>query len=885
MNNIIRTPASRCKILFTSLLLGLSLFAFSQGMPGNGQMPTGSVFGKLIDSATGKGIDAATVELLQLKMDSATRKPKPVRLDMVLADANHSFRLEKIPVFGQYILKISAMGYKPYTTHFSFVDRNAMQQGRTDMSKILAATDKDLGNLKLIVDHELLSNVTVTASATGAQLGIDRKIYNVEGNLNAAGGTATDVLKNVPSVSVDIDGNISVRNSTPQIFVDGRPTTLTLDQIPADQIQTVEVITNPSAKYDASGGMAGILNIVLKKNRRPGYSGNLRAGIDQRGKINAGGNLNIRQGKFNFFGNAMYNQRERHTWGTTERTTTLKNLTTRLDQNDRSINNGTFMFGRAGFDYFLDNRNTITLSGMGVRGTFNNSTNSEILVDTLSSLHNIQAKILRNAAGDFNFRNLGGSAAYVHNFPKNGHQLSADLNYNKSRNWNQSLTTNQNFANASGSQTSTFRQQQDGKGNNERITAQIDYANPITDRSKIETGARLNQSSVLSENIFSFVEPSGRLVPQPLLSSKFNYTDRVLAAYGNFTSKIGDNFGYQAGLRLESSEYNGTVTGGTNNQFKIQYPVSLFPSIFLSQQLKHDQQLQLNYSRRINRPGFFQLFPFIDYTDSLNLSRGNPSLKPEFTNSIELSYAKNFDKSNNLILSAYFKHTNGLITRYQATEPNPVRGDTMLVNTYINANSGYAGGFEAIAKNKITPWWNITSNLNVYTSKINIEDRDITPPAQLWSWFGKINNDFKLPKNFTVQLSGDYNSKRVLAPGGSAGSSGGGRGFMGGNVSGNAQGYSMPKMSVDASVRYEFLKNKAASLTLSVNDIFRTDLNETYTESPIFSQHSVRRADQQFFRLNFAFRFGKFDTSLFKRKNNRSDMEGMDSDMGGMGPR
>lgn len=873
------------KFLFTGIFLSLSLSVLCQGMPNGGQMPKGSIYGKIVDSANGKGIDAATVELLQFKMDTVTKKPARTVFDMVLSDKNHEFRIENIPMMGQYTLKVTALGYKPYSRPFAFIDRNAMKQGKMDMPSIMGQLDKDLGNIKLSIDQVTLATVTVIGSKPTVQLGIDRKIYNVEGNLNAAGGTAIDVLKNVPSVSVDIDGNVNIRNSSPQIFVDGRPTTLTLDQIPADQIETVEVITNPSAKYDASGGVAGILNIVLKKAKRVGYSGNLRAGIDQRGKINMGGNFNVRQGKFNFFANAMYNQRKSMTWGTTDRTTTLQDMTTKLSQSDKGVNNGNFMFGRLGFDYFLDSRNTITISGMGVRGTFNGITNSNILIDTTSSTSNIQAKILRESIGNFNFRNLGTSVGYVHNFPKNGHQLTADINFNKSRNWNVNDIANRNFSESNGPQTGSFAQKQDGNGNNQRLTAQIDYANPITDKTKFETGLRLNQSSLSSDNRISFVMPNGSVILQPLLSSNFNYTDRVWAGYGNVSSKIGEKFGYQFGLRLESSDYNGKVKGGTNDNFKINYPVSLFPSIFLSQQMKKDQQLQLNYSRRINRPGFFQLFPFTDYSDSLNLNRGNPALRPEFTNSFELSYSKNFNKSNNLILSTYYKHTNKLITRYQAPDVNPVNLDTVLVNTFINANSSYVGGFEAISKNKLTPWWDLTSNLNIYTSKINMKDPVITTVGQIWSWFGKINNDFKLPKNFTMQVSADYNSKRVLAPGGSSGG-GGGRGpmgGMGGSVSGNAQGYSMPNFDVDASLKYEFLKNKAASLTLSVNDIFRTSANDVYTFSNFFDQHSVRRRDQQFFRLNFAYRFGKFDASLFKRKNIKSEQESMQGGMEGMG--
>ncbi|MBO9596106.1 MAG: TonB-dependent receptor [Niabella sp.] len=868
------------------LFLGLMLL-FAIGMHAqNGQMPAGSLYGKVVDSATGKGIDAASIQLLLVKKDSATGQNKTTVVTGMLTKANGEFRLDGVPAMGRYLLEITGIGYIAYRKPFSFIDPSKLKQGSRDMASLLGNLDKDLGNIKLGIDNQTLSAVTVTGSKPTVSLGIDRKVYNVENNLMAAGGTATDLLKNIPSVNVDIDGNISIRNSSPQIFVDGRPTTLTLDQIPSDQIESVEVITNPSAKYDASGGTAGILNIVLKKTKRVGYSGNVRAGIDQRGKANFGGNINIRQGKFNVFANANYGQRKSISDGTTTRNTYLKDTTLQLLQTDHNVGDGTFMFGRAGFDYFLDNRNTITVSGMGVKGKFNNYTGSDLFVDTVAGNNATHSRTIRESNGNFSFRNLGGSLGYVHNFPKSGHQLTADFNYNKSRNDNNTAIGNRIFDDASGPQTRSFSQQQLGNGNNQRITAQADYTNPLSDKSKLEAGVRMNQSKVASVNNMYYIQANGSSVLQPLLSSQFNYKDQVLAAYGNFSSKIGERFGYQLGLRVESSNYDGTVlTNGTNQHFNIKYPISLFPSVFLSQKLNDQQDLQLNYSRRINRPGFFQLFPFIDYSDSLNLNKGNPNLKPEFTNSFELSYSNNFNRNNNLILSVYYKHTAGLITRYQSPDVHPIDNRQILVNTFINANSSFVGGFEAVGKNKLTPWWDLTSNINIYTSKITIDDPTIPTADQLYSWFGKINNDFKLPANFTLQLSGDYNSKTVLGPGGSSGnnSGGGGRGFMGGTVSGNAQGYTMPNYGIDAALKYEFLKGKAASVTLSVNDLFKTRKSDIYTSSGFFDQHQVRTRDQQFFRLNFAYRFGKFDTSLFKRKNMKGEQESMQSGMQGMG--
>ena len=204
-------------------------------------------------------------------------------------------------------------------------------------------------------------------------MGVDRKVFNVDKNIVTTGQTATEVMKQIPSLNVDIDGNVTLRNAAPTLFIDGRPTTLTLDQIPADIIDRVELITNPSAKYDASGGNAGILNIVLKKNKKTGYNGNVRAGVDTRGAVNGGFDINARQNKLNFFLSGNLNQRKSRSWTDVERNNYINNETDYIHQYSTGRNSGSFAFIRGGFDYFIDNRNTLTISGNLVKGKFNNN--------------------------------------------------------------------------------------------------------------------------------------------------------------------------------------------------------------------------------------------------------------------------------------------------------------------------------------------------------------------------------------------------------------------------------------------------------------------------------------------------------------------------------
>lgn len=290
--------------------------------------------------------------------------------------------------------------------------------------------------------------------------------------------------------------------------------------------------------------------------------------------------------------------------------------------------------------------------------------------------------------------------------------------------------------------------------------------------------------------------------------------------------------------------------------------------------------MQLNYTRKINRPNFFQLFPFTDYSDSLNISRGNPNLKPEFTNSVEFTYQKTFKNKDNFIASVYYKNTNDLISRYQAKETDPVNSKQILVNTYINASSSYITGVELTSTNKIAKWWEMTSNLNLFNSKIKIGIEGQPEQDPLTSWFGKLNNTFKLVKNLTLQLSGEYQSKTILPPGGSGGNRGGGGGGRGGMFGGGgmfgqtstSQGFIKANYFVDAGLRYEFMKNRQASVSLNINDIFRTRRQNIISESPLFYQEVFRTRDPQILRLNFNWRFGKFDANLFKRKNNRDNM-------------
>lgn len=858
------------KIFALLVFCVVATISFSQ-MPGGaqrngGQIPNGRFYGKIVDAAN-KGIEAASVILVTTKMDSATKKPKEVVAGGMLTTPTGDFSIENVPLFGKYKLRVTGIGYKTIeqSVAFDMPNRNSMNSG--DPSAMLGALDKDLGNIKLEIDNQVLNNVTVTASKPLLQLGVDRKIFNVDKNLVSTGGTAVDVMKNVPSLNVDIDGNVTLRNAAPTIFVDGRPTNLTLEQIPADAIESVEIITNPSAKFDASGGTAGILNIVMKKNKRVGYSGNIRANIDSRAKFGLGADINIRQNKINIFGSANFNQRKSISNGTTSRTTTLGSTSFLTKQQDKSVQNFNFGFVRGGFDYFLDNRNTITVNGTFVRGQGKPTTESWI-DSVFNSVNTKQDYRLSNSTA--NFRNWGTQLSFKHNFPKSGHELTADATYNKGKNDNVNLISTYDYFMPQHTLDSTYAQRQNINGTNQNLIVQTDYSNPINDHTKFEAGARASVRKINSSSLY-YSDPLNHGVFSPTSRTVYNSTDDVYAGYVNYSSMY-KKFGYQLGLRAESSTYHGTLPD-KGQSFTTNFPISLFPSVFLTEKITDNDQLQLNYSRRINRPNFFQLFPFVDSSDLFNVRAGNPDLKPEFTNSLELSYSKTFKNRDNFLATLYYKHSNDLITSYYDTTTSK----KFIISTFINANSSYVAGLELISKNKITKFWDLTSNINFFTSRINIEGQP--KPDQFPSYFLKLNNSFKLPKNFSFQLSGDYTSKIITSPGGSASRGFGGGGMMfGGGGASASQGYIRPSYGVDAALRFEFLKNKVAALSLNVNDIFKTRKYDAHTQSSFFVQDIYRTRDAQVFRLNFSYRFGKFDAALFKRKDTKADSN---IDMGG----
>ena len=852
-------------ILFLfATLFGTTVFAQPQtggrpggSGPGQGRPPAkGRVYGKLFDARTNKPIEFVVLRVY--KEDSLVVKEKnPLVLGGALSQANGEFSIEDLPLNEKLTLRFSLAEVE--AAYFVF---NLKPSGSP-----MGMVEKDLGNLKLTFTGQLN---TVTIDGGGPRLEFDKRIYDVDKNPMNSGGTAEDVLRNIPSLQVDTDGNVQLRNAAPQIFVDGRPTTLTIDQIPADAIQRVELITNPSAKYDASGGGGGIVNIVMKHNRSAGYNGSIRGGVDKRGRVNSGIDFNIRQGKINFFANANYNQRRSISIGTTDRTNFAPAYL--LDQKQYSLNDGFMLNGRGGFDWFIDIRNTLTFSGNIMKGSFAPFDTLNVRADTISGG---TGSYYRESNTKRAFQNIGGSVLYRHLFTKEGTELNADINYNRIKS-----VFDGDYMNIYNDANATYLMQH-GDVSQFLVTSQIDFESKINERFRIEAGSRISVRDFTTEyKNQELIDSTWTDISS--LQVNYHYLDQVYAAYGTAALDL-PVWKIKGGLRAESSDYKGELLS-TGANFAYKYPVALFPSLFVTRVINEKQDIQLAINRKINRPSFMTLSPFTDYSDSLNIQRGNPGLKPEFTQSGELSWQWIPSKKNTVIISAYGRYTTNVTVRQQSLEYSAFLSDTVVVTSYQNARSSQALGLEFVSRNTLSKSIDISTNINIYNSSIDGTNLNTNLRNNISSYWIKSNITYKAPKNISIQAMFDYSSKRSLEVGSSERGGGGGGGGMGmgmggggwGGSNNTVQGYIEPTFGLDLSIRKEFLENRSLVVSMSAQDVLRSRVNIVHSTSPFFDQTTFKRRDWQMFRLNVSWKFGKMDSQFFKRKNTKSNEGGME---------
>lgn len=828
------------KIILTFLLLCFQTILLAQGKDAMLKAMKdlkGRVYGKVIDSKTKQPVEYASVVVLWYNKDSL--------INGSLTNDKGFFNIENLPPMGGFRLRITQIGFKTATSKFFIQVPNKLEV--------------DLGDIKIETDEKVLNEVEVTTEKSNVNMSIDKRVYNVDKDLSVKGGTGVDVMKNIPGVTVDADGNAQLRNQSPTIFVDGRPTNLTLQQIPADQIDRVEIITNPSVKFDASA-TGGILNVIMKKNLKPGYNGMVMAYVGTGDRYGGMANLNVKEGKWNVSAMFSHNQSMNRTNGFTNRTQldTLKNKTVTgyFNQTNNTNFQNQFDFARLGIDYNLNVRNTLSLNGMLVAGNIKSSDDQkfEVLDKDKNSLLSANRVNEQNAK----FYNYNAQLQYKKSYPKVGKELTSDISYNHTISNNGYL-----FSTYFPSFPVSL---QNNKGNNfaNQGTFQLDFVNPLTETKKFEAGVKAFYKQTTQANTTSnYSYTKNDYVKDSAMSNVYVIDDMVNAAYVNYNNVGLWGIGYQAGLRFEQSYYVGNITD-KKVQFSYNYPStsndilkSIFPGIYFSKKFNKQQEWQLNFSRKIQRPNFFQLMPVVMFADAQNYRIGNPKLKPEFKNIAELNYNKIFEKGNYLG-SGYFRYEEQPITDVAYPDPN---NPTVLVNTTINGSNSIRYGMEHTIKYTFLKNLDVMLNANAYYIYLKglVVPTEPEVTATGYAYNVKSTISYKFPKNFTLQWNGSYESPRILL-----------------------LGYSMPVYGMDISINKMIGTKWIFNATLS--DVMNTRRMGTYYETPYYIQDLSRRRESRYFRFTITHLFGKMDASIFKRgkqmkgmgDQNQGNQDGLD---------
>ena len=789
----------------------------------------GRVYGKLIDSKTKKPIEYASVIVLWFNKDSL--------LGGTLTKKNGEFSIDNLPAMGGFRFKATLIGYKTYETKFYIQLPNKIEQ--------------DLGNINFEIDEKLLNEVEVTVKKNNLVMSIDKRIYNVDNDISVKGGTAVDVMKNVPGVTVDADGNAQLRNQSPMIFIDGRPSNLTLQQIPADQIDRIEVITNPSVKFDASS-TGGILNIVMKKNLKPGYNGMLMGYAGSSDRYGGMLNLNVKEGKWNLTSMYSYNQAINNTIGYTDRTQLDSIQKTlgyyRQDNVVRQLN--AFNFGKIGLDYNINNRNTISINGMLMGGLYSTNDKQDYNILDKNKAQLFYGKRTNDQAAEF--QNYNSQLYYKKIFPKVGQEFTGDFNYNYTNSKNNYLFNTESYI-----PPDTTFQKNNGTTNANQFVLQLDYINPINETKKFEAGIKsyFKNSVSINDTKNAKITPDNYIYDS-VMSNHYIIDDMINAAYINYNSKTILGISYQAGLRFEQSYYKGTIKN-KNQSFSYNYPSmaedllkSIFPGIYFSKKLVKNQEVQVNFSRKIQRPNFFQLMPFIMFADKQNYRIGNPQLKPEFKNIAEINY-NNIFTNGSYLGSCYFRYEEQPIT--DVAYPS-LSDPTVLVNTTVNGKNSIRYGLEHTFKYTLFKNLDATINLNAFYIYLNgiVVPTEPEVTTKGYAYNTKATLSYRFPKQLTLQVNGNYESPRILL-----------------------LGYSLPIYSMDVSINKMVGTKWVINATLS--DAFNTRRMGTNFQTPYYIQELSRRRESRYVRLTLTYIFGKMDASIFKRAK---QMKGSDSQQG-----
>lgn len=801
----------------------------------------------------GRVLDKQTNEVLQFVNIRVTQSATGKMVKGAITDAKGTFNVTGL-VDGKYVLTVSFMGYKDVVRNFEVTkDRRAVSYNA----------------LYLAGDQKMLKEVQVTGQRSQMKLEVDRKSFSVDQVLAAAGGSASDLLENIPSVEVTTDGEISLRgNSSVEVWINGKASGLTSDnraeilqQIPAESIEKIEVIDNPSAKFSPEGS-AGIINIILKRDRRAGYYGSVRAGAATSGGWNTGGSINYSSGKLDAFANVGYRRRKNNGGSLSEQT--YKGSNTYQNYEAENNRGGGNLFARAGLTWHFTGKDDLSFSGMTMQGKRDNESIIPYHYGTVGAPTDSRLMFRRNTS-DGDMRMYHAEMGYTHTFSE-AHKLDFNLSFGKwksdDNSYYQDSTT---YIDPSGP-TEYMYQYRPMFINNRSWEAKLDYENQIMENLKLEAGynGRFSHENTPQESWMDGSSWAGHNITEDKeYFNRFIYDMDVHALYATLTTKVG-RLGVMAGLRgeywrvnTESYTYDQEHDPSLRDApFKKDY-FQLFPSLFLNYPLTETSQLQLNYTRRLRRPWGGQLNSFKNTSDASMVSFGNPELTPEYTNSFSLNYLKTW-QNHTLSVGTYYRPTTDVI---QTVKYNV---DDVIYSTSENVAKSQSAGVELILKDKLFRILDLTTTVNAYYYKLDgfryvINDQTVTGRSdENFSWDARMLASFILPYDISLQATGNYRSRTVIT-----------------------QGYRKPSASLDLGLRKSFL-NKQFALSVNWRDVFNSRRWKTYTNTDSFERYQENWRDPRA-NITLTWNFGNMSSKKKPREEMNSGMDDENQSFGGYG--
>ncbi len=747
----------------------------------------GTIAGTLVDESNGQPVEYGTISVLSL--------PDSVLITGGISDMEGKFEIEA--PFGKYALRIQFIAYETKEV--------------ADVSLTPKESRVDLGVIRLKSALTELEEVVVQAERTQMQLNLDKKVYNVGKDLSNLGGSASDMLSNLPSVNVDVDGNVQLRGSSNvRVLIDGKPSGLVglsssdaLRQIPSNLIESVEIITNPSARYDAEG-QAGIINIILKKEKQKGLNGSFTANTGYPHNHGASVNLNFRKKWVNFFVNYGVNYDSGPGRGNSYQFFSFQDTSYYTDQKQRSTRGGLSNNFRGGADFFVGKNTTLTTSFLYRYSDQENNSNLTFRdLSTDRELIDFTQRFDKEVEGD---QNLEYALNLTRNFEQKDRKLTADFQVQDNFEVEKSDIDQFGAPQSENPVRELFQKTRNEEGER-RMMLQSDYIHPFGEKSKAEVGFRSTFREIKNDILIQEQDDTGNLQVLENFSTDFQYNENVHAAYGIVSSEL-ERISWQLGLRTEISDIQTNIKD--SSLIKNYNYTNLFPSAFFTWKVDETSQLQLSYSRRINRPRFRDLNPLSSFTNNRNFRVGNPALQPEYTDSYEFGYLQNFNKSS-IYYGIYHRHTEDLILR--VSKPADENGNTYMVPENIGISNSF--GVEVNANKDFSKWYRMTGNFNFYRQSISGSAFGEKLGSETVTFSTRLNNNFKIKKLMDAQLNINYRAPQK-----------------------QPQGKQLSMTGIDIGMSRDIWNNNG-TLSLSGRNVFNTMRFRSITSTPNYTSESM----------------------------------------------